>query len=145
MKDEVFLNIINFAIEREIEAAELYAAMQEKADSPAIKNLLIELEAMEVVHIEGLTQLINDKGLSSENKGADSIQFSDYVIEASESNDFKETLKTAILREEKSSFFYSNLAGKYLDEKLKSLFLSLSKEEAEHKKMLENIYYSEAE
>ncbi|HPO61858.1 MAG TPA: ferritin family protein [Candidatus Kapabacteria bacterium] len=143
MKSSVLQNIIEFAINREIEAAQFYSDLQLKTNSPSLKNLTKELEEMEKDHINILKKIFNENSNAFDSESAGKLKLSDFQVEDSEKNDLNEIIKIAMKREEKSFNLYSAIAEKYLDVHLKNVFLKLADEEASHKSILENYYYNE--
>jgi len=143
MKSKVLQNIIDFALNREAEAAQFYADIQLKTNSISLKKLTKELEEMEKNHIDVLKKIFNESSNGFDSESAKKIKLSEVEVEDSEANDLNEIIKIAMKREEKSFNLYSAIAEKYLDVHLKNVFLKLAEEEANHKSMLENYYYNE--
>jgi len=138
-------NIIDFALNREVEAAQFYADIQLKTSSISLKKLTKDLEEMEKDHIVVLKKIFNESSSNGfDSESAKKIKLSEFEVEDSEVNDLNEIIKIAIKREEKSFNLYSAIAEKYLDVNLKNFFLKLAEEEVSHKSMLENFYYSES-
>lgn len=146
MLDEKFVELITYAIERENAAAKFYKRMQEMAKSDASKEILIELEKMEIAHARILSEFTL-QGSTSEFVAPNvaNLKLSDYMTVKSPNEEmtYQEVLVLAMKREDGSNKLYLALAGEADDEPTKNLFLRLASEEAKHKNQLETIYDEE--
>lgn len=145
MVDEKFLEILNFAIKREEEAAEFYKGLQTKVKHEWSKSILKELEDMELGHMR-ILQNWDKQGVENfvQPKIQD-LKISDYMeeIETNEHMGFQEILIVAMKKEEAAKNLYLDLAKKSDNGPTKNLFLKLAGEEAKHKLQLETIYDDE--
>ncbi len=137
--------VLEYAIERELEAAEFYRSLQDRVKSDSSKNMLKEFEKMEQIHAE---KIRNFKAEDFEGFKLPEIQ--DLKIsnsmEAPDIHDnmtFQEILVTAMKREEKANRLYIILSNASDDIAVKQLFLKLAAEESQHKLMLETLYDDE--
>lgn len=143
---EKIKEIINFAIDREHEAARFYRELQDKVMHHSSKHFLKELEMMELGHAKTLSAFDIEK-ISKEFTSPEilDLRLSDYLddIEPRKDMTFQEVLIIAMKREESAMNLYSKLANQVEDEATKNIFLKLSSEEARHKSQLETVYDEE--
>lgn len=136
--------IIQFAIEREEEAALHYGKLARKAKDTGVKTLLKELQEDERRHKKILQGLTSQKiGLALAKDVAD-LKISDYLVEealAPEMN-FQDLLIFAAKKEQRAAELYDRLAKKVKDKDKdkKKLFQFLVKQEKSHKLRLEIEY-----
>ena len=142
MTENAFDSIIDFAIEREIEAHDFYADMAEKSKAPAMKAVFNEFAQEEMGHknkLEGLK-----KGLTQmhPSKEITDLKISDYTVEVDpdEILDYQHALILAMKKEKAAFRLYMDLAETIAEENLKSIFKSLAQEEAKHKLRFELEY-----
>ena len=145
MKNEKFDEVINFAIEREREAAQFYHDMQNLSKTNSAKEAFRELEYMEVGHIAMLKNLTKDDVKKFVPPNILNLKISDYMEQpvANDNPSYQDAIKLAIKREENALNLYNALADDSTDENAKSLFLRIATEEAKHKLMLESLYDEE--
>jgi rubrerythrin len=142
MKVESFEDIIAFAIEREEEAIDTYGSMAEKAKSPGIKELLLELQGEERNHKKLLQNITKEKIESLKTKEVLDLKISDYLVEepSSPEMNFQDLLILAAKKEQRSVDLYTDLGNKSGEEELKKLFEFLVMQEKAHKLKLEKEY-----
>lgn len=142
MEFNKFKDIIQFAIEREEEAAEAYGNMSEKALDQGLKELLLELKEEEINHKNLLEDISKEKIESLEVSSVIDLKISDYLVEEPPGTDmtFQDLLIFAAKKEQKASELYSSLGQKANSEELKKLFDFLVEQEKKHKLKLE-IWY----
>ncbi len=146
MLDEKFVELITYAIKRENAAAKFYGRMQNMTKSNASKELLVELENMELAHAKVLSEFTRDDSTSEfVAPTITNMKISDYMTVPPPSDEmtFQEVLVLAMKREDASNKLYLALAAEADNEKTKNLFLRLALEEAKHKNQLETIYDEE--
>ena len=135
---------IQFAIEQEIQAAELYAALLEKSTDPKAQEIYAELRDMEIVHKENLEHFDSVEFLKRHtDQPLLDLKLTDYLVEkqATENLSFQDTLILAAQREQKTYALYAELAHKFeYDEILHNLFALLAREELLHKDQIEALY-----
>ncbi len=137
--------ILDFAIKREIEAAEFYQALQGRVKHQWSKSVLQELEEMEWGHKKILENL-NTQGIEDfVPPKIQDLKIADYLeqIEPNEDMGFQEILIIAIKKEESAKNLYLDLAKRSDHIPTRNLFLKLAGEEAKHKLQLETIYDDE--
>ena len=139
--------IIDFAIEKEREAAEFYERISnDEEDFAGSKKMFQEFAAEEQKH-EKILQDFKVKGISKsleeyQLKWITDIKRSDYMVDLSyeKGMPYNEILLLAMKREEKALKFYNELLEKADTDESKKLFKVLCQEEAKHKLALETIY-----
>lgn len=146
MQFESLTEIINFAIEKEIEAAEFYQSVSGKESMSGAKEMLLEFAQEEKKHRK-LLEEFRDKGevegLSDYTfKWIPDIKRSDFAVELEyhPGMTYNELLMLAMKREEKALKLYNQLLSQAEGEGGKNLFKVLCQEEAKHKLALETKY-----
>lgn len=146
MKFENLEAIIDFAVDKEIEAAEFYERASKEEAFSGTRQMLKEFANEERKHQsllenfkkEGMTSSISDYKL----KWIKDIKRSDYLvdIEYKEGMPYNEILLLAMKREEKALQLYNDLLKEVETDDAKKLFQMLCQEEAKHKLKLETLY-----
>lgn len=134
--------ILDFAIEKEREAAEFYIYWADKVSDRTIKQVLLRFAEEERKHERKIGEVKKGKlVLKPEGKALD-LKISDYLKEVKPDKEmgYQEALRVAMQREKDSFRLYMDLAESVTDENVKNLFLGLAQEEATHKLRLETIY-----
>jgi rubrerythrin len=145
MNKEEFQDVINNAIQLEIDAANFYRGLQEQVKNDSSKILLKELENMEWGHKHILEHLDVEGIENYESKNIPDLKISESLIDPVDNSymSIQDVLATAIKREEEAMLLYSKLADETDDQRIKNLLLRLADEEAKHKLQLETIYDTE--
>jgi rubrerythrin len=139
--------MIDFAIEKEREAAEFYDRIsKDEVDFSGSKKMFAEFAAEEQKH-EKILKNFKTKGISKsledyQLKWITDIKRSDYLVDVSyeKGMPYNEILLLAMKREEKALKFYNELLEKADTDESQKLFKVLCQEEAKHKLALETIY-----
>jgi len=135
---------IQFAVDQEIQAADLYASLLEKSKDPKAQEIFAELRDMEIVHKENLESFDNnDFKKRHSDQPLLNLKLTDYLVEVKpgENLSFQQTLILAAQREQKTYALYAELADKFqFDEILLKLFTLLAREELLHKDQIESLY-----
>ena len=139
--------IIDFAIEKEREAAEFYEKISnDEEDFSGSKKMFKEFAAEEQKH-EKILQNFKIKGISKsleayKLKWITDIKRSDYMVDLSYEKDmpYNEILLLAMKREEKALKLYNDFLEQADTDDSKKLFKVLCQEEAKHKLALETMY-----
>jgi rubrerythrin len=139
--------MIDFAIEKEREAAEFYDRIsKDEVDFSGSKKMFAEFAAEEQKH-EKILKNFKTKGISEsleeyKLKWITDIKRSDYMVDVSyeKGMPYNEILLLAMKREEKALKFYNELLEKADTDESEKLFKVLCQEEAKHKLALETIY-----
>ena len=139
-----FEEILDFAIEREKQAAAFYQKLVDQESFPASKKTLSEFVEEEQKHQRLLEDFKNGKRdvVEYEYTWIPDIKRSDYIVdmEYEPGMDFAEILRLAMKREEKALRLYNALATKTDNEDCIKLFKILAQEEAKHKQTFETLY-----
>ncbi|HPI25255.1 MAG TPA: ferritin family protein [Candidatus Cloacimonadota bacterium] len=137
-----FNEILDFAIQREQEAVAFYKELQQEARFTAHKEMLAELEAMEMGHIV-VIESIRQKGVKPEDiTKSPNLKISEYLTKELDEQElsYQSILIKAMKREENSQKLYSDMASKFSDAEIAMLFRRLAADEAKHKLHFENLY-----
>jgi len=137
-----FNEILDFAIEREKEAVDFYKNLQQEAKFKAHKEMLAELEAMEMGHIV-VIESIRQKGVKPEDiQKSPNLKISEYLTKELDSEEliYQNILIKAMKREENSFKLYTEMSLKFPDEEISTLFRRLAADEAKHKLHFEKLY-----
>ena len=137
-----FNEILDFAVEREKEAISFYRDLQRKAKFADQKQMLKEMEQMEMGHIM-VIEGIRNKGIKEhEIKNVPNLKISEYLTKelSSVELNYQNILITAMKREEKSVKLYTEMSLKFPDPELSTLFKRLASDEAKHKLHFEQLY-----
>ena len=142
MKFGSLKGVMDFAIQREEEAAKSYGKLCRIAEDEAAKKLLADLQQEEKNHKRILQGLTKAKVRASATKDVKDLMISDYLVEEplTPEMNFQDLLIFAAKKEKKSSDLYSDLAKKSLTKEQKALFEFLAKQEKAHKLRLELEY-----
>jgi rubrerythrin len=139
-------DIIDFAIEKEIEAAEFYEEASKREGLSGAKEMLQDFSAQERKH-QQLLEKFKKEGLDDSIKNykltwIKDIKRSDYVVELEHKPGmaYNDLLILAMKREEKALKLYNELLKEVETEDAKKLFQMLCQEEAKHKLTLETFY-----
>ncbi len=135
-------DILQFAIDREIDAQNFYNKWSEKVKNPAIGEMLKGLAFQEKGHEEHLKRVKKSGELKPSEKHIVDLKIADYLVEVkpSEDMDYQQALTVAMEREQSSVNLYKTLAKLAPNEKIQDLFLNLVEEEVQHKARLEDEY-----
>ena len=146
MEFENLETIVDFAIEKELEAAEFYAELSKEAGFAGSAKMFEEFAREESKHqrmledfkAQGVAASIEDYHF----KWITDIKRSDYVVdlEYQKGMAYNEILMLAMKREEKALKLYNEFQEQADTETGKNLFKILCQEEAKHKLALETMY-----
>lgn len=142
MDNSNFDEVIQFAIQREEDAYEAYGDMSEKAETPGLKELLLDLQAEEKKHKELLLGLsTEDLGTLESHKVID-LKISDFLTEEPVAPDmsFQDLLIFAAKKEQQAVELYAQMREAAPSNEMKNLFEFLIEQEKEHKLKLETEY-----
>jgi len=145
MSIKKFNEILNYAIERENEAAEFYRYMQDIVKFESQKELLKEYQLMEESHARAL-KTINESSIEeSDVSQIEDLKISDYMVKRQPSSEmtYQDIIITAMKREEAAYKLYTEMSNNISEPKIKKLFEKLAEEELKHKVHFEKIYDDE--
>ena len=136
--------IINFAIEKEQEAAKFYADAAEQELFAGAKEALLEMAREEQKHEAMLKDLEGNKALleSYKLKWIPDMKRSDYMVELQyeQGMHYTDILRIAMKREEYALTLYNELQNRADNPEHIKVFKILCQEEAKHKNFLETLY-----
>jgi len=137
--------ILDFAIEKEQEAADFYTEWAGRVKETAIGEILAGFSAEEKKHKAFIQDIKAGKKVSPKPKEVMDLSISDYLVDVSPTQDmdYQNALRVAMQREKAAFRLYTNLAARVDDTGVKDLFHTLAQEEAKHKLRLETIYDDE--
>ncbi|CAB1074502.1 hypothetical protein D1AOALGA4SA_2321 [Olavius algarvensis Delta 1 endosymbiont] len=138
--------ILDFAIEKEVEAAEFYTTISREEAFSGAGDMFEEFAGEERKH-QRLLEDFKDRGLAAsmqdyQFKWVTDIKRSNYVVdlEYRRGMGYNDILMLAMKREEKALQLYNDLLGRAESEDSRTLFKVLCQEEAKHKLALETMY-----
>lgn len=144
--DNEIQRILRTAIQREIDAYNLYSSAAEKAKGPHPKTILQELAAQEEGHRKRLENLLAGNVFrvvsQAQKKKVQDLKITDYLVEVplTPDSDFQDILIVAGKREKASHDLYTSLAKVAEDADTVKLFEFLANEELGHKNRVESLY-----
>ncbi|KPJ49323.1 MAG: rubrerythrin [Dehalococcoidia bacterium DG_22] len=134
--------ILDFAIGKEEEAAQLYTSLARQTKKSWMRQVFEEFASEELGHKAKLLAIKQDKLLLPAAEKVMDLKIGDYLmdVEASSGLDYQDALILA-MKEEKAAFkLYSDLAAATDDEALRATLSALAQEEAKHKLRFEIEY-----
>jgi rubrerythrin len=130
------VDILKFAVTKEIEAHRFYMALARRVASQTIRDILENLAGEEIEHKERLELEIMKLGRTVTAESTPVRPDSDYILSDSESPldmDNADVLLLAMEKEEAAFRTYVNLVANVHDEESQELLLALAEEEVRHK------------
>ncbi len=145
MDEKKFQDIIQFAIEKEIDTHDLYTMCGQIAKYSGAKELFEELAKEEEGHRKLLENLSIEKVAQAKLEPIPDLEISDYLIEVKcmPNSSYADILRLVMKNEEHSVKLYNDLKESCKVEELNKVFALLSQEEAKHKLKFEKIYDEE--
>jgi len=145
MDKKQFKEIIQFAIGREIDAANFYTEAKKSVKHSGTKELFSDFAKQEEGHKKKLERVLAGKIDTGKIEKVPNLKISDYMVEGELRPDisYADILRIAMKREERSVKLYTDLKERNQDARLNDLFDFLIQEESEHKFRLEKIYDDE--
>jgi rubrerythrin len=136
---KTYHDILDVAIQGEIEANLFYHQVAEKVKSEFLRNLFLQFAAEEIKHRDILESFRNNEKAALSFKRAQDFQVSETVEEPPLSIDMKpaDAIALAMKKEEAAMQQYLRLAQATIDEEQKKIFLELAEMEREHKTKME--------
>ncbi|MFB3884655.1 MAG: rubrerythrin [Thermodesulfobacteriota bacterium] len=145
MDQKNFKEIINFAIQREVESIHFYGQAGKMVKHSGTKELFSDFRKQEEGHRKKLEEVQAGKIVLGKIEKIPNLKISDYMVEAELRPEisYGDILRIAMKREERSVKLYTDLNEKNQDENLRTLFTFLIQEESKHKYYIEKIYDDE--
>ncbi len=138
-----FEEVINFAKEKEQEAADFYTKLAEQAAAEGIKEALLEMAGQEAKHKQALEEMSLDGFKDSEPpQEIEDLKLSSTMPEMEPKADmtYQQILTVAIKREEGAEKLYKQMAAIAREDIQKQLLGRLAAEELKHRNILEQEY-----
>ena len=136
-------DILDFAINGEQKAADLYAGLAARSRNRMIQEVFEQFSKEELGHKKKLESIRGGSVIAVPREKVQDLKIGDYLVEVNTSRDdltYQESLIVA-MKEEKAAFrLYSDLASCTDHPTLKDIFLMLAQEEAKHKLRFEIEY-----
>lgn len=142
MNFESFDQVLDYAIEREEEAAELYNYLAGKMERPHMKAVFLDFALEEEQHKKKLIGIKEGKLAAPAVEKIIDLKIGDYLIDIKLGDDLNyQQALVIVMRSEKNAFkLYLDLADKVDDDDLRNTFNMLAQEEARHKLRFEIEY-----
>lgn len=133
--------VLDFAINREIEAQDFYMKLAGFVEKPEMAKVLSDLASEELEHKAKL-EAVKAGEISIGEEEVGKLDIAEYVqdVEQHSKMSYVELLIVGMKKEEISRKLYTDLATMAQTQKLKDIFLKLAQEEAEHKLRFEIEY-----
>lgn len=135
-------DILDFAIQKEEEAAELYQDLATTLTRTDMKAVFEGFAKEEMQHKAKLIEVKEGNRIISAEKKIFDLKIAESLVDAkpSPNMDYQHALIFAMKAEKAAYKLYSDLAAATDDQNLKDLFLGLAQEEAKHKLRFEIEY-----
>jgi len=142
MKMKTVDEILDFAIEKEEDAARFYKDLAARMDKPHMKKIFEGFSREEEGHKTKLKKVKAGKMAMPVGKKVTDLKIGDHLIdiEMDAALDFQNALILAMKAEKAAFRLYNDLAEATDDEKSRNMFLALAQEEARHKLRFEIEY-----
>ena len=142
MDQKAYQDILDVAIQAEIEAHLFYHQVAEKVKSDFLRKLFLQFAAEEVKHREILEGFRNNKKAALSFKRVQDFHVSETVDEPPLSIDMKpaDAIALAMKKEEAAMQQYTRLAQATMDADQKEIFLELAEMERQHKFKMETAF-----
>ena len=139
--------VLNFAIEREEEAARFYQEQAEKMNRPETRKIFLDFAQEEMVHKSKLLAIKNgEHKMSLPTETVADLKIADYFATTPQVGPhmlYTDMLVVAMRKEKEAFKLYTDLAAAAKEENLRTIFLGLANEEAKHKLRFELEYDKE--
>ncbi len=138
---ESFIAVLDYAIEKEIEANQFYEGLAKQMKNPAMRGVFEAFAKEELGHKAKLQAIKQGKEIQPAKNTTD-LKIADYTVDVEPAPDmsYQDALILAMKKEKAAFRLYLDLADQVENEDQKSLFLSLAQEEAKHKLRFEIEY-----
>ena len=145
MDENKYQEVIQFAIQKEIEAADFYRRASQAVTYSGTRDLFLDFAKQEEGHKKLLEGLNLEKMPQIKLEKIPDLKISDYMVDAEFKPDilYADILRIAMKREEHSIKLYRDLKPLDGDNALTRVFDFLIQEETKHKYQLEKIYDDE--
>ena len=134
-------DILTQAVQREVDARNLFLALSRHVINPGIIKILEELAQEEIEHKEILELELMKLGVTVDTEtDKKPFKITDYVTSntATFNMNYKDVLDLCIAKEDASFQFYADILARTKDENVKKVLKGLMEEELRHKIRFEN-------
>lgn len=134
--------ILDFAIDREEEAAEFYRDLATRMARAHMHDVFLQFADEEMGHKAKLEMIKRGDFAMRPRQEIPDLKIGDYLVsvEPNEVMDYQGALLVAMKKEKAAFKLYTDLAASTADEQVGELFLALAQEEAKHKLRFELEY-----
>ena len=134
MKLDSVDKILDFAIDKEQEAADFYTELAGKMERPAMKDVFLGFSKEEMGHKAKLQAVKDGKKLNLPDKKIADLKIGDHLVDQQPTGDmdYQQALIVAMKAEKAAYTLYTSLADATDNADVRNLFLSLAQEEAKH-------------
>lgn len=135
--------ILDFAIGKEEEAANMYTELAERFGDKGLKNIFLDFAREEQGHKSKVQAVKKGRVLLSAEQKILDLKIGDYLVDIGKTEkivDYQQALVLAMKAEKNAYKLYSMLAEATDDRQLKETLLGLAQEEAKHKLRFEVEY-----
>jgi len=135
-------SVLDFAIQKEQDAADFYLELGNRMDRPYMKDVFLGFAKEEMGHKSKLMGVKSGKKLHASEKKVQDLKLAETLVEVelSAKMDYQDALIAAMNAEKAAYRLYSDLASATDNAELQGLFKSLAQEEAKHKLRFEVEY-----
>ena len=135
-------DILDFAINEEQKAVDLYTMLAGNADSKEVKKIFTDFAKEEINHKAKLITIKENGLFTMKPEVITDLKIGDYMmnVDASPDMTYAEALVFAMKKEKSAFKLYTKLAERAPNTDLKNVFLSLAAEESKHKLSFEIEY-----
>jgi len=142
MQFDSITGVLEFAIAKEEEAAQMYRGLAETVRRPGMRETFLEFAREEDGHKARLKRIKSGDLQAVPGEKVRDLKISDYLVDAevSPSMTYPEALLFAMKAEKAAFRLYEDLAASAADPQIAEIFRSLAQEEAKHKLRFELEY-----
>lgn len=142
MKLDSVDSVLDFAIQKEQDAADFYLELGNKMDRPYMKDVFLGFAQEEMGHKSKLMGVKSGKKLHASEKEVQDLKLAETLVEVdlSADMDYQDALIAAMNAEKAAYRLYTDLASATNNADLQGLFKNLAQEEAKHKLRFEVEY-----
>lgn len=135
-------DILDFAINEEQKAVDLYTQLAANADSKEVKEIFTDFAKEEINHKARLITIKENGLFTLKPESVTDLKIGDYMmsVDASPDMTYAEALVFAMKKEKAAYKLYTKLAERAPNADIKNIFLSLAAEESKHKLSFEIEY-----
>jgi rubrerythrin len=135
-------DILDFAINEEQKAVDLYTMLAGNADNKEVKKVFTDFAKEEINHKARLITIKENGLFTMKPESVTDLKIGDYMmsVDASPDMTYAEALVFAMKKEKAAFKLYTKLAERAPNTDLKNVFLSLAAEESKHKLSFEIEY-----